>query len=722
MHRLNNTIQKVTNRGPGPISMHCPQRSIDAYPAKAPLSAVDRSEGIVHGSGDYFVSAVEIGAGRYSEQFLKAIDRGLSFKPDERPQSIAEWKKDFEDIDQIDDASFYEEEVPTVEATKKPIIAKDIQPLPKKKKISVPLSIFSLLLIIAAVYYIEIEKNLISDYLATVRGKPVATETDINQIKIDNLLAQAKQSFKSDQLIEPQSNNAYYFYNEVLKLDPANENALSGLDKIFINLFENAKVSMNDGDFESAKKYLAIANDIKPDSEIIRLSNKVLEDKLEDQARLEKEKLKEEQLKQELKLKEEQISKLLDKAEKNIDNEQLISPQGDNARYHYKRILQIDPGNEKAIAGLARISKTYVSRAKEAININDYVLAKEYLGIIGETSPADNVIQEERKTLETKINQHLKQKELENQQAGKISDLLAGAEQDLVALRLSSPAGNNALEKYRNVLKLDPANKTAQSGIINIGNKYMALARSEINKGNYDKAYSQLIIAKKILPDSVAINNTLQELEILKLNREKEEQLALEQQRIEEEKRRLAEEEQLRKKEEQRIKDEEQSNKLAALEAEIKRLEADKAKEEEEKERNKIFSVSVNQIGSKYQALGINPSNLANDIAALLRNYGFKVIQPQETLSGNNGSTMEVIFNPKDDSTGKLVQWDASVSASYLGNIVWSEDRQKKGNPRELYGVTVHIESIDDLRPARDTILKMVENFISKYRNNWPPQ
>ena len=108
-------------------------------------------------------------------------------------------------------------------------------------------------------------------------------------------------------------------------------------------------------------------------------------------------------------------------------------------------------------------------------------------------------------------------------------------------------------------------------------------------------------------------------------------------------------------------------------------------------------------------------------MAALLRNSGFKVIEQQSSSQLDKGSLMDLTFNAKDDSTGKLIQWNTAVSAKYLGNVIWSDEEQKKGSSTELYGVQVKIESIDDLKPARDSMLRMVEKFITKYRNNWPP-
>ena len=683
---------------------------------KSPLSAIDRSEGIVSGSGDYFVSAVEIGEGRYSEELLLAIDHGINFKPDERPQSIAEWRKDFKNITRPETkSSRNEEEILTVKAGDKQSIIDTNKFEAKKKKSDMPIYIISLIILFAIAFFVQLDNQSIISYIESLQKEKISTEEFKNKTEIDTLLNNAQASLNSLQLIEPEGHNAYFYFNEILNLDPDNKFALNGLDNVFIGLFEKTKTAINTGDYESAKKYLTKADQIKPKSEIIRLSRKVLDEKLAEQAKLMAAKKEQDKSLQEVKQKEEKLSKLFNLAKINLDEKQLISPQGNNARYHYKQILILQPDNEQAITGLAIIAKTFISKTVGAINSNDYVLAKEYLTIAEETSPGNLDILKQKQDLEITINKYLQEKELKNKHTISIKELLAGAEQDIKALRLTSPTGNNAFEKYKRVLKLDPKNMTAKSGLTDISNRYITLARKDIENSEYGKARERLITAKRISPDSENIKNLLHELEIKQENKEKEQQLVQEQQRLEGEKRRLAGEEQRRK-------DEEQNKKVEALEAEIKRMEADKAKEQEKLDRNKIFSVTINQINNKYQAIGIMPSNLVSDVAALLRNSGFKVIEQQSSSQLGNGSLMDLTFIAKDDPTGKLIQWDTSISVKYSSNVIWSDEEQKKGNSREVYGVQVNIESIDDLGPARDSILGMVEKFISQYRNNWPPQ
>ncbi|MEE9552484.1 MAG: serine/threonine-protein kinase, partial [Gammaproteobacteria bacterium] len=81
----------------------------------SPAESMNRSESILHTEKDPFVSASEIAEGKYSPQFLAAIDHALAFKPADRPQSIAEWRNEMDgDMAQTDAPAVFD---PTVHAS-----------------------------------------------------------------------------------------------------------------------------------------------------------------------------------------------------------------------------------------------------------------------------------------------------------------------------------------------------------------------------------------------------------------------------------------------------------------------------------------------------------------------------------------------------------------------------------------------------------------------------
>jgi len=75
-----------------------------------------------------------------------------------------------------------------------------------------------------------------------------------------------------------------------------------------------------------------------------------------------------------------------------------------------------------------------------------------------------------------------------NSRPDMIHELLQLAEDDLKALRLTTPPGNNALEHYRQVLKLEADNSDAVFGLKRIAAVYRSLARHAIDKGELQRA------------------------------------------------------------------------------------------------------------------------------------------------------------------------------------------------------------------------------------------
>ena len=69
-----------------------------------------------------------------------------------------------------------------------------------------------------------------------------------------------------------------------------------------------------------------------------------------------------------------------------------------------------------------------------------------------------------------------------------IAKLLESAKSDLDLFNLTTPPGANALDKYREVLKIDPANESAKAGIDNIVNIYMTMAKNAVQEKRWNRA------------------------------------------------------------------------------------------------------------------------------------------------------------------------------------------------------------------------------------------
>jgi eukaryotic-like serine/threonine-protein kinase len=82
----------------------------------------------------------------------------------------------------------------------------------------------------------------------------------------------------------------------------------------------------------------------------------------------------------------------------------------------------------------------------------------------------------------------------------RIVGLLRGADAALARDQLTSPPGENAYDKYREVLSIDPGNAEARAGIQRVGGRYIALARDALAKGDRQHAQDYLEQARKVAP------------------------------------------------------------------------------------------------------------------------------------------------------------------------------------------------------------------------------
>ena len=95
----------------------------------------------------------------------------------------------------------------------------------------------------------------------------------------------------------------------------------------------------------------------------------------------------------------------------------------------------------------------------------------------------------------------------ETSTAEQLSLLLLAASNDVAAARLMSPLGQNAYEKYNQVLSLEPGNRSARRGLRVIAQRYVALANDASNAGQLDRAQTYLANAAKAAPQSAALNS-----------------------------------------------------------------------------------------------------------------------------------------------------------------------------------------------------------------------
>jgi tetratricopeptide (TPR) repeat protein len=291
---------------------------------------------------------------------------------------------------------------------------------------------------------------------------------------VAHLLSQADRQFQAGRLDSPEGDNAVASYREVLALDDDNAQALAGLDRVVSRFVVLIDQSLEANDLDKASGYLASAEGIAPADQQVASARARLE-KVSGGANDAK-----------------TIREWLAAADEDMGAGRL-----QKAVKRYRAVLELDPDNQGARAGLREVVTQYIALANHAVNSRDPEQAEQLVARAETIAPGDERIAE----LRTRILAEA----AATGRAKKTEKLLAEAEQDLQNNRLTSPKGNNAVERYRAILTIDPTSHEAKHGLKRVVDKYIRLADNAVVKGEFDKADGFLTKAESIAPGDVEI-------------------------------------------------------------------------------------------------------------------------------------------------------------------------------------------------------------------------
>ena len=143
---------------------------------------------------------------------------------------------------------------------------------------------------------------------------------------------------------------ALQLLSRALELDPGNTPATALRDDIRRDVEAAVQDALSLGEAERAGRLLdAVEEEWSEDSDLAELRGTVA-GRLEELA------------------KAVEISRLLDLAQQRFRDDRLMTPARDSAAHYYRRVLQSDPNNESARAGLERIGERYVVLIRGALD------------------------------------------------------------------------------------------------------------------------------------------------------------------------------------------------------------------------------------------------------------------------------------------------------------------------------------------------------------------
>lgn len=449
-----------------------------------PIDALSRARAHLNGRKDPLVPAKGLGAGQYSSNFLSAIDWALGFRSQTRPQSIGEWEKRFGRINS--GVKFAAKQSP-----RNLFRSWRMFNYFSAKNLTTKLgfSMLSLVGILAIAYiFFEQQRTITPDnkpIVSSVSGKGFDKNLDLekenprnlikskasskNQKEIDRLLAAADETLTKSRLTKPSGNNAAELLKTVLELDPDNLKAKNGLKDIANWLIWLSKKDISDGQFKQAEANLRIAEEIFPNAQDLIPTRDKLAKLVADTN------------------KQKKVEQLLAEGNINIEAKRLSLPSGNNALENFNSVRELDPDNEKAIEGIEEIVVRYVMFAEKAISKGKLNSADTFLRRADNILPGTKIIQQTK--------QRLDQKQVERLAAvkkQKIKLLLAKAEENFKASRLTEPTGNNASANFVAILEIDPNNVDAKRGFERVKN-YQTRPKSDNTQKQLNRTKPSLI-------------------------------------------------------------------------------------------------------------------------------------------------------------------------------------------------------------------------------------
>jgi len=135
------------------------------------------------------------------------------------------------------------------------------------------------------------------------------------------------------------------------------------------------------------------------------------------------------------------------------------------AEKFYRQVLAKDPTSKEASDGLERIRELYRAATEEELQASNFSQATNHMRKGMFLAPKDGRFS-------------LLQESFAAQKQKLVGKLTEKAEEAMRSNRLIIPADDNAFQYYREILAIDPQNKTALQGITKIGDNYAELAES----------------------------------------------------------------------------------------------------------------------------------------------------------------------------------------------------------------------------------------------------
>ena len=195
------------------------------------------------------------------------------------------------------------------------------------------------------------------------------------------------------------------------------------------------------------------------------------------------------------------VAALLKRADAALAEGHLVQPAADSALAAYLKVLDEDPQNRRARAGVAAVRDALVAQTRAALDRGD---AEESAALLAQLDEVPH---------EAALLAALRERYKTVQQ---VAVLLAQAADLLKRGQVTGSGEANALAVYRKVRALDPDNALAVQGLEQIQRGFLDAALAAVAQDDFAGADRQLALAAEILPGSQGMLDTRTRVEGLR--------------------------------------------------------------------------------------------------------------------------------------------------------------------------------------------------------------
>jgi TonB family protein len=177
--------------------------------------------------------------------------------------------------------------------------------------------------------------------------------------KVSPLLQLAAQRTGQARLIDPEGDSALFYIQEALKLDPNNDDVQDAANSLAIRLLTEVHSAIDHRDFVHASAWLDAAGGIAAPANVDALRTLLASARRQADT--------------------DAWTQLLRNATDRLEQDRLIEPANDSAKYYLMALRDLDPGNAGLRQAMQDLGSRLVSKAHRALTLEQYDAAHSWL-------------------------------------------------------------------------------------------------------------------------------------------------------------------------------------------------------------------------------------------------------------------------------------------------------------------------------------------------------